>query len=807
MGKKNKGNNKNEKKTAEFILTARPADDPDYQNPNVPQNILLYKPTDKDDENTQKTLDNIPESIRGNTFDEETQDKLVKQRLGIEDNLDQSGAFGAQNQNSNTKNAKKKPKSDYVPVLFNEDANKDLTESEEEVEDVDLEEDEEIIDTKIRNNKKDNNNNNKDAKKPIGFKSEKAAAAAKKEPVKLTLKELLSSGNKELLLNIDDKTLDMLIKNSNAKIDAEIIHYNEYGLKNSVDPEVLEYVTDKKFREGVDLFIPAPNYHEIMEQNRVDIDINPEEMNAEYKEVYEALVNNNQKFDDEGEDGDNSFLEDDFILLANEGKLPIELLETQSFNDQSHKNINKANNKDEILLAASKVSNNSNKQPKEPSYKFITKEEKEFLDKQFSKTYEQFYQDGAADEEALSAPKGNKGKNDAKFAAVEEEEFEEYEELSGEVKEDQEESKKNQSKKTYLNSQEFNEAINEMLPKHKRITNNNNNDAAGKACDDDEEEEFEDFDENLLDDQYIREQQELGEMESSLKYSENLVLEEKGGAAKRLLKANIGSDKGKIVEKGNLVLKTKKKIEDEETIEDIEKYLYSKEVIEIDLKVINNMLLRDEMNKDADIVKEETDPAYELNYAKKYLDITSVAGTFGNMPKVIAIEGDPKKHERKLRKEEKIKKEKEAKLAEKSQEANNNIKAKNNVISSLINININNKERDFNFNKEIKVNNNIHINDINDHGLLSDKINKTDFTVDSELKGKLEHLDLVNSDIEEDNSDKDQEDVDFNELEEKHKFENLGEKEANKLRKKMLKSEKKEKRKLKKEIKTAFKVI
>lgn len=830
MGK-NKTTNKPEKKTAEFILTARPADDPDYNNPNVPQNILLYVPKDNDDENTQKTLDNIPESIRGNTFDEETQTKLVRERLGIEDSLNESSSVNAaaKKTNNKVKDARRKPKSDRPPVLFNEDANKELTDDDEnennESEEIDLEENEEKIDTKIlAANKKDekasnNNNNINNNKKPIGFsKAEKGAAGAKDELKSLTLKELLSSSNKEKLLEIDDKTLDLLIKKSNAKINAEMIHYNEYGLKSSVDPEVLEYVTDKRFREGVDLFIPAPNYAEVMQQNRVDCDINPEEMTEDYKEVYDAL--NNEDYASEAED---AVLEDDFILLANEGKLPIELLEDEA-----------ENAKDEILLVktSNNFSGNDKKDLKQPSYKFITKEEKEFLDKQFHKTYEKFYEDEQDEENeenegVLNANVNGNKKSKKEFEAVEEEEFEEYE-LS-----DVENAKREKAniKKTDMQSKEFNEAINELLPKHKRNNINNNNlnkNENENEEEEEEEEEFEEFDDNLLDDEYIRKQQELGDMESSLKYSEHLVLQEKGKGAGNRLKPEAASgftSERKFVEKKNLVLKTKKKIEDEETIEDIEKFLYSKEVIEIDLKVISNMVLRDEVNHEADKAKEEADPAYELNYAKKHLDITSVGGTFGNMPKVIAIEGDPKKLQKKLRKDEKFRKEKEAKSAAKSEEVdkvnknsnsnkviskanlndnvnnvNVNVKNVNEIVNGLSKNNKKEKIEEFDYNKEIKA----VINNNNNNNVLSGKSHKADFAIGKEfLEEKLNQLD--DSDLEEDNSDKDEEDVNFNELEEKHRFEN-NDKEANKLRKKMLKKEKMEKRKLKKEIKLAFKV-
>ena len=118
-----------EKKTAEFILTARPIDDPDYNNPNVPQNVLLYVPKENDDDKTQHTLDNSPESIRGTTFDDEIQGKLLRQKLGITEE-----EF---NKEKNTKNL-----NESIPDLLSENN------------DIDLSNDEEIINTNIKKEKK-----------------------------------------------------------------------------------------------------------------------------------------------------------------------------------------------------------------------------------------------------------------------------------------------------------------------------------------------------------------------------------------------------------------------------------------------------------------------------------------------------------------------------------------------------------------------------------------------------------------------------------------------------------------------------
>jgi len=756
MGKKQKLNTKSEKKAAEFILAARSADDPDYNNPNKPQNVLLYVPKDRDDDITQKTLDNIPDCIRGNTYDEETKTKLIKQRLGISENEESS------------LNNKKNLNNEKISRLFNPETDQQNEGSENE--DLSLEKDEELIDTKIKINKPNegelNSKNNlnigqkekEKKKKVIGFKKNE-----KKDFENLTLKELLS-GNKEKLLEIDDKTLDSILKKSNAKIVADLIEYNEFGLKSNLNPEILEYVTDKKFTEGVDLFIPAPNYNEIMEQNCIDIDIDPNEMNPDYKEVYEAL---NKEESDNDNDG---ILEDDFILIANEGKLPIDLL----VNDTCL-------NKDEIVLVET-----HNKDPKIPSYKYITKEEKELLEKKFDKTYKNYYNE---------SKKENDVKNNLDNSGVKENEFEEYEFSDEEyysskvIKSSDKINSENSVQK--INLKEFNNAINELLPKHKHLSTDlkEDNNNCEEVCEEDnhdeindEEEEYEDFDENLLDDEYIQKQQELGDMESTLKYSENLVLQEKCGLKEKIFN-----------NKKNLILKTKKKIEEEETIEDMEKYLYSKEVNEMDLKLIYNQILRDEIPQTENNNREETQSAYEINYPKKYLDITAIANNYGNMPKNIGIEGDPKKLAKKLKKEEKIKLEKEAKIASKNEDINKKMNDfKNNEIKEKSSKYIKYKNEDFD--KELQIKSKIKNN------LKEKSLNN----VEEEFNKKIE---IFNErDFEKFSNDKD--DAIFKVKFEDDKIANSkNEKEENKLRKKVLKNEKREKRKLKKEVKLIFKVI
>jgi hypothetical protein len=120
----------------------------------------------------------------------------------------------------------------------------------------------------------------------------------------------------------------------------------------------------------VDIFIPAPETTPI-ETNRFDIDIPIEKMNEEYKEVYEAM-----NIEGEGEGAEvEGELEDDFVLLANEGVLPI---------DPKQELANSKINDNEMILTQ------TDNKIKNPSYKYITKEEKEFLDRQFNKTIKEY---------------------------------------------------------------------------------------------------------------------------------------------------------------------------------------------------------------------------------------------------------------------------------------------------------------------------------------------------------------------------------------------------------------------------------
>jgi hypothetical protein len=257
------------------------------------------------------------------------------------------------------------------------------------------------------------------------------------------VREKLSQMNKDKFIketksDLEDDKLDLILKH--AKINADIVEYNEYGLKKDIDPEILEYVTNKEFREGVDIFIPAPG-SVFLEDKRFDIDIQPEDMNEEYKEMYDELMKD--EIDEEKVKGD---IEDDFILMANEGRLPIELQDKmEEMNTDFDKKENSVKNSKNAKPAKNTQPGNG-----PAGYKYITKEEKEFLDKQFDKMYNKEYKiedslpvksnphTKVLMEEAMNELLGSKHKtNNLNSKFDDEDEFEDYELDEGEEYEDE----------------------------------------------------------------------------------------------------------------------------------------------------------------------------------------------------------------------------------------------------------------------------------------------------------------------------------------------------------------------------------
>ena len=436
-GKKKKQNkNKNRNKEAvEFILANRDADDPNFNNPNVNKKILLQVNKDEElTENQKKIIESIPKIERG-IFDENAKIKLMTQNMDNSNNKDDI--------KNNLDDPKQKEKK---AVKFDFDNN-------------------EII--------------NYDKKKKVEeIQREKLINDIKNKKIDIAKVE-------------DEEKVKEIFKN--LKVNAKIVEYNELGLKKDTAPEILDLVTDKEFIEGVDIFVPAPKDNDGKIIEDYDNDMNEENMNDEYKELEKELrsddeeekkvkkeiinniedkkdINNKNKKDEEEintttkkeeniiEEKDIDIkgdLEDDFVLLANGGELPVELI-----TEQEKEKIEKINNEKNKINSNDKM------------YKFISQKEIEYVEKKFlmeeneekaGKKKGNFISQkefNDAINEILNSKKGknNKDKNEIervmglKKSILDEEEFEEYE-LS---EEDEELNNINQDKETNKNKNDNN---------------------------------------------------------------------------------------------------------------------------------------------------------------------------------------------------------------------------------------------------------------------------------------------------------------------------------------------------------------
>ena len=408
-GKKKKSHkNKNRNKEAvEFILANRDAEDPNFNNPNMNKKILLQVNKDEDlTENQKKIIESIPKIERG-IFDEDAKIKLMTQNIDNKDDI-----------TTNTDDSKPKEKKG---VKFDFDNN-------------------EII--------------NYDKKKKVEeIQKEKLINDIRNKKIDISKIE-------------DEEKVKEIFKN--LKVNAKIVEYNDLGLKKDTAPEILDLVTDKEFIEGVDIFVPAPKDNDGKVIEDYDNDMNEENMNDEYKELEKELRSDDEeekkiknpqtqipeeknekkeKKEDGGEEeiststkkesvvenkdidikGD---LEDDFVLLANGGELPVELISEQEKEnlEKNNKEKNKNNNEDKM-------------------YKFISQKEIEYVEKKFlmddneekaGKKKGNFISQkefNDAINEILNSKKGksDKDKNQIervmglKKSILDEEEFEEYE--------------------------------------------------------------------------------------------------------------------------------------------------------------------------------------------------------------------------------------------------------------------------------------------------------------------------------------------------------------------------------------------
>ena len=628
-GKKRSKKNKNRNKEAvEFILANRDAEDPNFNNPNVNKKILLQVNKDEDlTEEQKKIIESIPKIQRG-IFDENAQLKLMTQNNDITD----------KNDNDEIKKEKK-------GVNFDFDKN-------------------EII--------------NFDKKKKVGeLQKEKLINDIKNKKIDISKIE-------------DEEKVKEIFKN--LKINAKIVEYNELGLKKDTDPELLKLVTDKEFIEGVDIFVPAPKDNNGKIIKEYDNDMNEENMNEEYKELEKELqsddedekiiksakeeekekkeeeINTSSKEENLTENknieikGD---LEDDFVLLANEGELPVELI-TEQEKENSEKNNNQNKNSQDDNIKNNEFSNfNSGKS----TYKYITKEEIEYVQKKFlldendenisGKKKGNFIgkkEFNDAINEILNSKKEQKDKKDKnkietvmglKKSILDEEEFEEYE-----LSEEDEDLKENnvQSNKEMNNN-------NKNLD-NKKLSNiiSNKEKEENFEDEDEEEEKEEDFKPNIKI-EYVSREDEPAPFDKDDKIK-------KKRKNKKEFKKSRTKQYEQLKENGELSDESFDKDKLDELLHDEEYIKKTKELIDTNIEEDKNIV---EIDK-------EIETKYNLE-PKIQKDITETNDKIINLPKVIKQE----KREKNFNKKQKTEEEQDNKEEEKDENkkiSNNNFEEK-----------------------------------------------------------------------------------------------------------------------------------
>ena len=625
-GKKRSKKNKNRNKEAvEFILANRDAEDPNFNNPNVNKKILLQVNKDEDlTEEQKKIIESIPKIQRG-IFDENAQLKLMTQNNDITD----------KNDNDEIKKEKK-------GVNFDFDKN-------------------EII--------------NFDKKKKVGeLQKEKLINDIKNKKIDISKIE-------------DEEKVKEIFKN--LKINAKIVEYNELGLKKDTDPELLKLVTDKEFIEGVDIFVPAPKDNNGKIIKEYDNDMNEENMNEEYKDLEKELqsddedekiiksakeeekekkeeeINTSSKEENLTENknieikGD---LEDDFVLLANEGELPVELI-TEQEKENSEKNNNQNKNSQDDNIKNNEFSNfNSGKS----TYKYITKEEIEYVQKKFlldendenisGKKKGNFIgkkEFNDAINEILNSKKDQKDKNKIetvmglKKSILDEEEFEEYE-----LSEEDEDLKENnvQSNKEINNN-------NKNLD-NKKLSNiiSNKEKEENFEEEDEEEEKEEDYKPNIKI-EYVSREDEPAPFDKDDKIK-------KKRKNKKEFKKSRTKQYEQLKENGELSDESFDKDKLDELLHDEEYIKKTKELIDSNIDEDKNIV---EIDK-------EIETKYNLE-PKIQKDITETNDKIINLPKVIKQE----KREKNFNKKQKTEEEQDNKEEEKDENkkiSNNNFEEK-----------------------------------------------------------------------------------------------------------------------------------
>lgn len=250
-------------------------------------------------------------------------------------------------------------------------------------------------------------------------------------------KDLIGLFKNELLVNIEDLTneeLDFVYQIFSLSSNVSMKEYDEFGLEKGTDPEMLEYVSITPFNPDTEIYLPP--IYESIKKDRIHIDIQRKDLNEDYQEIYDQLMNEDEiageiiiknknkeisnteinHYEEEKIDNSDDFLPDDFVLIANGGELPVilnnnheEYIENminkkyEEFVNESNKTENESDNlvNEFEKKNLKEIKENKNKSVKEeyvPSYKFITKEESELLNKRF-KEVENEYNDNIVKDE------------------------------------------------------------------------------------------------------------------------------------------------------------------------------------------------------------------------------------------------------------------------------------------------------------------------------------------------------------------------------------------------------------------------
>ncbi len=607
--KKSRKNKKKNKEAIEFILANRDAEDPNFNNPDVNKKILLQVNKDEDlTEEQKKIIESIPKIQRG-IFDENAQLKLMTQNI---DNNDDKN----KNENNDTNKEKK-------GVNFDFDKN-------------------EII--------------NYDKKKTVGeLQHEKLISDIKNKKIDISKIE-------------DEEKVKEIFKN--LKVNAKIVEYNDLGLKKDTDPELLKLVTDKEFIEGVDIFVPAPKDNDGKIIEEYDNDMNEENMNEEYKELERELksddeedkkikkVEKNDDIEKKEEEISTSSktenltenknielkgdLEDDFVLLANGGELPVELI-TDKEKENLEKNNNKINTND--IKHNNEFTNfdTSNKN----TYKYITKEEIEYVQKKFLMDENEENVSGKkkgnfigkkefndAINEILNSKKGKNDKNKVetvmglKKSILDEEEFEEYE-LS---EEDEELLNNNPNKEKEKEKNNANKNLDDKKLKN-IISNKKEENFDDEEEEEEEEEKEEDFKPNIKI-EYVSREDEPAPFDKEDKIK-------KKRKNKKEFKKSRTKQYQQMKENGELSDESFDKEKLDELLHDEEFVKKTNELIESNIDEEKNI-------KEVD---KEIETKYNLE-PKAQKDITQTSDKIVNLPKTIKQEKKEKNFSKKSKTEE-----------------------------------------------------------------------------------------------------------------------------------------------------------